>query len=75
MLAVGSTDSKVHCWSTETGAKIAILQSDHPGPIQNIHFNPKYMMMATACTNMVSSFFFFTFFESPYTHNHPEWKL
>nr|KAG5697071.1 hypothetical protein BaRGS_001987 [Batillaria attramentaria] len=49
----GSTDGKVHCWSTETGAKIAILQSDHPGPIQNLQFNPKYMMMATACTNMV----------------------
>ncbi|KAK7102482.1 WD repeat-containing protein 82-like [Littorina saxatilis] len=48
----GSTDGKVHCWSTETGAKIAILSSDHPGPIQNLQFNPKYMMMATACTNM-----------------------
>lgn len=50
----GSTDGKVHSWSTETGAKIAILSSDHPGPIQNMQFNPKYMMMATACTNMVS---------------------
>jgi len=48
----GSTDGKVHCWSTESGVKMAILQSDHPGPIQCIQFNPKYMMMASACQNM-----------------------
>ena len=54
LVCAGSTDGKVHSWSTETGAKIAILSSDHPGPIQNMQFNPKYMMMATACTNMVS---------------------
>ncbi|ESO99288.1 hypothetical protein LOTGIDRAFT_231033 [Lottia gigantea] len=48
----GSTDGKVHSWSTETGTKLAILQADHPGPIQNLLFNPKYMMMASACSNM-----------------------
>lgn len=53
LVMTGSTDGKVHCWSTESGAKIAILQSDHPGPVQCIQFNPKYMMMASACQNMV----------------------
>ncbi|XP_067683543.1 WD repeat-containing protein 82-like [Haliotis asinina] len=48
----GSTDGKIHCWSTETGKKIAELLGDHPGPIQHVQFNPKYMMFATACTNM-----------------------
>ena len=52
MLA-GSTDGKVHCWNTETGAKVCSIASDHTGPVQCIQFNPKYMMMASACTHMV----------------------
>lgn len=50
----GSTDGRVHCWSTDTGARIATMSCDHPGPVQCVGFNPKYMMLATACTNMVS---------------------
>ena len=49
----GSTDGKVHCWNTETGAKVCSIASDHTGPVQCIQFNPKYMMMASACTHMV----------------------
>jgi len=49
----GSTDGRVHCWSTDTGARIATMSCDHPGPVQCVGFNPKYMMLATACTNMV----------------------
>lgn len=48
----GSTDGKVHCWSTETGLKLAVLGGDHTGPVQCVQFNPKYMMLATACSNM-----------------------
>ncbi|CAE1171959.1 WDR82 [Acanthosepion pharaonis] len=48
----GSTDGKIYCWSTETGSKVAMLSADHPGPVQCVQFNPKYMMLATACTNM-----------------------
>ncbi|KAH3816121.1 WD repeat-containing protein 82-like [Dreissena polymorpha] len=48
----GSTDGRVHCWSTDTGAKIATMSCDHPGPVQCVGFNPKFMMLATACTNM-----------------------
>ena len=50
----GSTDGKIHFWNTETGAKVAVLSYEATGPVQCIQFNPKYMMMATACTNMVS---------------------
>lgn len=48
----GSTDGRVHCWNTESGAKVATMSCDHPGPVQCVGFNPKYMMLATACTNM-----------------------
>lgn len=48
----GSTDGRVHVWNADTGFKICSLQGDHPGPIQCVQFNPKYMMLASACTNM-----------------------
>lgn len=51
----GSTDGKVHVWNTETGAKVSSMSSDHTAPVQCIQFNPKYMMMASACTHMVSA--------------------
>ena len=53
--STGSTDGKVHCWSTETGMRVVVLNGEHSGPVQCVQFNPKYMMLATACTNMVSS--------------------
>ncbi|XP_064605009.1 WD repeat-containing protein 82-like [Liolophura sinensis] len=48
----GSSDGKMHCWSTISGSKIAMLGCDHPGPVQCVQFNPRFMMLATACTNM-----------------------
>lgn len=48
----GSTDGKVHVWSTESGVKVATLQGDHSGPVQCVQFNPKFMMLASSCTNM-----------------------
>lgn len=45
----GSTDGKMHAWSAENGSKIAVMDSQHQLPIQNVLFNPKYMLMATAC--------------------------
>jgi len=53
LLLSGSTDGKIHCWNTETGAKVVVLNGDHTGPVQHIQFNPKYMMLASACSNMV----------------------
>ena len=54
LILTGSTDGKVHCWSTETGMRVVVLNGDHNSPVQCVQFNPKYMMLATACTNMVS---------------------
>ncbi|EDW52128.1 WD repeat-containing protein 82 [Drosophila sechellia] len=48
----GSTDGRVHIWNADTGNKVSVLNGDHPGPVQCVQFNPKYMMLASACTNM-----------------------
>ena len=56
---LGSSDGKIHCWNTETGAKVVVLNGEHTGPVQSVQFNPKFMMLASACTNMVCSCFYF----------------
>uniref|UniRef100_T1IVA5 Uncharacterized protein n=1 Tax=Strigamia maritima TaxID=126957 RepID=T1IVA5_STRMM len=48
----GSTDGRVHVWNAEMGFKVCVLNCDHTGPVQCVQFNPKYMMLASACTNM-----------------------
>jgi len=60
----GSTDGKIHCWNTETGAKVVVLNGEHTGPVQSVQFNPKYMMLASACTNMVCCDFLAQLFTS-----------
>ena len=51
---VGSQDGTVHVWSADTGERITVLDGGHPGPTHCVQFNPKFMMMASACTSMVS---------------------
>ncbi|XP_032405868.1 twinfilin-2b isoform X4 [Xiphophorus hellerii] len=48
---IGSEDGRVHVWSTESGMKVAVLDGKHPGPINTLQFNPRYMTFASACTN------------------------
>lgn len=48
----GSQDGRVHVWGSDSGQKLTVLEGNHPGPIQCISFNPKFMMLASACTNM-----------------------
>lgn len=51
----GSTDGRVHVWSTAEGLgglRTAVLNCDHTGPVHCVQFNPKYMMLVSACTNM-----------------------
>ncbi|KAK8772350.1 WD repeat domain 82 [Amblyomma americanum] len=52
----GSTDGRVHVWSTTAegggGTRTAVLSCDHTGPVHCVQFNPKYMMLVSACTNM-----------------------
>jgi len=48
----GSTNQYIHCWSRETGRLVAKLKTEHTNPIENVLFNPKYYMMASACTQL-----------------------
>lgn len=48
----GSSDGRVHVWNADTGFKVCVLNGDHPNPVQCVQFNPKYMMMVSACTNL-----------------------
>ena len=49
----GSQDGTVHVWLADTGEKVAVLDGGHPGPTHCAQFNPKFMMMASACSSMV----------------------
>lgn len=48
----GSTDGRVHVWNADTGFKVCVLNGDHPNPVGCVQFNPKYMVLASACTNL-----------------------
>ena len=48
----GSTDGRLHVWNAETGFKVCVLNGGHIGPVQCTQFNPKYGMMATACSHL-----------------------
>ena len=51
---LGSQDGRLHVWASDSGQKIATMDGNHPGPTKCVKFNPKFMMIASACTNMVS---------------------
>lgn len=48
----GSTDGKIHVWHAESGKKTAELTCEQAGPVQCVQFNPKYMLLASACNSM-----------------------
>ncbi|KAK2721871.1 hypothetical protein QYM36_003997, partial [Artemia franciscana] len=48
----GSVDGRIHIWNAEGGHKVCVLDGDHTGPVQNVLWNPRYMMFVTACTNL-----------------------
>ena len=41
-------------WSAETGDEVVVLDGGHPHPSHSVQFNPKFMMMASACRSIVS---------------------
>lgn len=52
LLTLGSTDGRIHVWNANTGARVVVLQGEHTSPVENLKFNPKYMMLASACSKM-----------------------
>lgn len=48
----GSTDGKVHVWNADAGYRVCAIRGDHNGAVQCVRWNPKYFMVASACTTM-----------------------
>ena len=48
----GSTDGRIHVWEAESGNKICVLNGGHVGPVKCVQFNPKFMMMTSACSHL-----------------------
>jgi len=41
-----------------------VLNGEHTGPVQSVQFNPKYMMLASSCSNMVCNLLHCTAFSA-----------
>lgn len=50
----GSLDGCVHVWSASKGTKVTVLKPERPAPdsVQCVLFNPKFMLLASACSKM-----------------------
>ena len=59
----GSSNGKIYVWSADSGKRISVIDGMHPGSTHCVTFNPKYMMFASSCSNLVSILFNFSFFE------------
>lgn len=57
LFVVGSTDGAVHVWNSETYLREAVLHCGYTNPVHCVQFNPKYMMIVTASTQMVCCLF------------------
>jgi COMPASS component SWD2 len=47
----GSQDGKIHAWEVESGQKVTEF-AGHPFASACVQFNPRYLMMASACSNL-----------------------
>jgi len=48
----GSTDGTLHLWRTEDGRSAGVLVGEHPGPVTNVQFNPRFCLMASVCNSV-----------------------
>lgn len=48
----GCSDGSIYVWNADKGTKVTILKGDRSSSIQCLQFNPKFMMLASACTKM-----------------------
>jgi COMPASS component SWD2 len=51
-VASGSEDGAVYLWHTETGRLVG-RKEGHAGPVGSVRFNPRYLMAASCCYNLV----------------------
>eukprot|EP00007_Cunea_sp_BSH-02190019_P003772 CAMPEP_0174238030 /NCGR_PEP_ID=MMETSP0417-20130205/10098_1 /TAXON_ID=242541 /ORGANISM="Mayorella sp, Strain BSH-02190019" /LENGTH=316 /DNA_ID=CAMNT_0015316835 /DNA_START=23 /DNA_END=969 /DNA_ORIENTATION=+ len=47
----GSEDGTIHVWERDTGKEV-IVWSGHPLPVSVVQWNPRSLMLASACRNM-----------------------
>jgi COMPASS component SWD2 len=47
----GSDDGSIHVWETVTGREVTVWKG-HAGPVGVVQWNPKAVMVASACTNV-----------------------
>lgn len=48
----GSSDGRIHVWNATSGYKVCVLNGGHPAPVQCVQFNPKYVMLSSACSDV-----------------------
>jgi len=48
----GCEDGSIYVWHTLTGREVTVFQG-HAGPVGVVQWNPKTMMIASGCTNLV----------------------
>lgn len=48
----GTSEGSIYVWDADKGLKVTILKGERSSPIQCVQFNPKFMMLASACTKM-----------------------
>lgn len=49
----GSQTGKIHIWERLSGKEVQVLEG-HSKPVSHVQFNPKYCMMASTCSHLVS---------------------
>jgi WD40 repeat protein len=54
VVPIGSQDGKLHFWDVPGLKKVAIIDSPHTDVTQAVVFNPKYLIMASADSQLVS---------------------
>ena len=52
LVVSGATDGRVHMWDAKTGSEVCVSDGGHKAAVKCVRFNPKYMMMATACDDI-----------------------
>ncbi|KAI6229611.1 WD repeat-containing protein 82 [Aphelenchoides besseyi] len=48
----GGTDTTVVSWNRDNGKPVNFYASDHTGPVEHVLFNPKYYVLASACSHL-----------------------
>jgi WD40 repeat protein len=55
----GFTNGKIHIWDVLLGNETVVLNSNNSGTVATIKYNPKYMILATACLKTVLFIIYF----------------